>query len=55
MPLSSLKDPVALGLAEGALEMAWQRLQREGLLISPESDRIKLAAAQNAVARLTSG
>ncbi|MET3889082.1 hypothetical protein ABIE41_000158 [Bosea sp. OAE506] len=44
MPLSTLKEPLDLARAEGALDLAWRRLKADNLLVAPESDRIRLAS-----------
>lgn len=43
MPFSSLKDPVDLARAHGALEAAWQELKREFPEEDHERERARLA------------
>jgi hypothetical protein len=43
MALSSLKDPIDLARAQGALELTWRTLQAEGLVMSPATDRARLS------------
>jgi hypothetical protein len=45
MPFSSLRDPVDIARAQGALDAAWDQIQRRSLpfLGSPEAERTRLA------------